>query len=184
MQTLTTDRLLLREWNEADREPFAELNADPEVTEFLPGVLSRAESDAFADRVNAHFAAKGFGFWAVEEICSGVFVGFVGLWTPAFETPFTPCIEVGWRLGRSHWGKGYATEAAREALRFGFEELGLDEILSFTVPKNQRSRSVMKRLGMTHDPDDDFEHPSLPAGDRLRDHVLYRLSRDAWATNA
>ena len=184
MQPLTTDRLCLRGWTETDLEPFAALNADPEVVEFLPRALTRTESDAFAERIRVHFEVHGYGLWAVEEAASGEFVGFVGLSNPSFEASFMPCVEVGWRLGRSHWGKGYATEGAREALRFGFEDAGLDEIVSFTVPLNLRSRSVMEKLGMRHDPADDFEHPSLPVGDRLRDHVLYRLSREAWAAIA
>lgn len=184
MQPRLTERLRLREWTDLDREPFAAMNADPDVTEFLPGVLSRAESDAFVDRIQDHFEANGFGLWAAEEISSGELTGFVGMSIPTFEACFMPCVEVGWRLARHHWGKGYATEAAREALRFGFEGLGLAEIVSFTVPMNERSRSVMRKLGMAHDPEEDFEHPKLPPGDRLRDHVLYRLSKDAWAARS
>ena len=174
---LRTARLLLRRWRDDDRAPFAALNADPLVTEFLPGPLSRADSDALADRIAAHFAAHGFGLWAIEAPGQVPFAGFVGLAVPAFKAAFTPCVEVGWRLSASCWGRGYATEGARAALAVGFSRLGLAEIVSFTVPANVRSRRVMERLGMTHDPADDFDHPALPDGDPLRRHVLYRATR-------
>ena len=174
---LRTARLLLRRWRDEDRAPFAALNADPLVTEFLPGPLSRARSDALADRIAAHFAAHGFGLWAIEVPGQVPFAGFVGLAVPAFEAAFTPCVEVGWRLASACWGRGYATEGARAALAFGFARLGLAEIVSFTVPANVRSRRVMERLGMTHDPADDFDHPALPEGHPLRRHVLYRATR-------
>jgi RimJ/RimL family protein N-acetyltransferase len=173
--TLRTARLRLRPWRDADREPFAALNADPEVTAFLPGPLDRAASDAIVERICAHFDARGFGLWAVEAPGAADFVGFVGLQVPAFEAFFTPCVEVGWRLARAHWGRGYATEAARAAVAHGFGALGLREIVSFTVPANRRSRAVMERLGMRRDPAEDFDHPRLPEGDPRRRHVLYRL---------
>lgn len=176
---LRTERLLLRRWRADDRAPFAALNADPRVVELLPGPLSRADSDALASRIEAHFAARGFGLWAVEVPGEIPFAGFVGLAVPAFEAAFTPCVEVGWRLAAACWGRGYATEAARAALDFGFARLGLAEIVSFTVPANVRSRRVMERLGMTHDPADDFDHPALPAGHPLRRHALYRTARVA-----
>jgi RimJ/RimL family protein N-acetyltransferase len=177
---LTTARLLLREWRDADRQPFAELNADPRVAEFLSGPLDRAASDALVERIRQVWAADGYGLWAIERSEDGAFIGFVGLSSPAFEAAFTPCVEVGWRLAPTAWGHGYATEAGRAALRFGFEDLGLAEIVSFTVPANVKSRAVMERLGMTRDPADDFDHPRFPDGHRLRRHVLYRLGRDAW----
>jgi RimJ/RimL family protein N-acetyltransferase len=176
---LHTPRLLLRTWLPADLEPFARLNADPRVMEHLPGVLSREQSDALAARIAAHFAEKGFGLWALEVPGVAPFVGFVGLSVPRFEAAFTPCVEVGWRLGAEHWGRGYASEAARAALMFGFDRLGLREIVSFTVPANQRSRAVMERIGMTRDPSEDFEHPSLPPSHPLRLHVLYRIRSGA-----
>jgi len=175
---LRTDRLLLRRWIAADREPFAALNADPQVTEYLPRALSREESDAMIERLEGHFDRHGFGFWAVETD-DGSCAGFVGLAVPRFEASFTPCVEIGWRLAAQHWGRGYATEAARAALRFGFEVAGLEEILSFTVPANVGSRRVMEKIGMSCDRADDFEHPSLAAGHRLRHHVLYRMSAPA-----
>jgi ribosomal-protein-alanine N-acetyltransferase len=174
---LRTERLRLRRWQPDDREPFARLNADPRVLEFLPGPLSREESDARADRIQAHFERHGFGLWAAEIPGVTRFAGFVGLSVPPFETAFTPCVEIGWRLDADHWNRGYATEGARAALEFGFGSLGLREVVSFTVPPNVRSRRVMEKIGMTHSPDEDFDHPLLPEGHRLRRHVLYRLRR-------
>jgi RimJ/RimL family protein N-acetyltransferase len=174
---LQTDRLRLRNWLPGDREPFAALNADPRVVEHLPAALSRQQSDDFIARITEHFDRHGFGSWAVEIQKLGAFAGFVGLNVPRFEAHFTPCVEIGWRLGAEHWGHGYATEAALAVLRHGFETLQLDEIVSFTVAGNVRSRRVMEKLGMTRDPVDDFDHPSLPEGHRLRRHVLYRIGR-------
>jgi RimJ/RimL family protein N-acetyltransferase len=174
---LTTDRLRLRQWHASDREPFAAMNADPRVVEYLPAALARPESDALVDRFEAHFEKHGFGAWAVEVRATGAFAGFVGLAVPRFEAHFTPCVEIGWRLAVAHWGNGYATEGARAALAFGFETLGLDAIVAFTVPANVRSRRVMEKLGMRRDPGGDFEHPSLPEGHALRRHVLYRIAR-------
>lgn len=172
---LETERLILRAWEPGDREPYAAMGADPAVMEFMPSLLSRAESDGMVDRLVQHHAVNGFGPWALETKADGGFVGFVGLLRPNFEAPFTPCVEVAWRLARSAWGHGYATEAARAATRDGFDRLGLSEILSFTVPANVRSIRVMERLGMARDPMADFDHPRLPEGHRLRRHVLYRL---------
>lgn len=176
-----TPRLLLRHWRASDRDALAALNADPEVMAHFPATLDRAASDATADRIAAHFAARGFGLWAVEVQGGAPFIGFAGLMVPRFEAHFTPAVEIGWRFARAAWGHGYATEAAREALRLGFTKLGLASIVSFTVPGNLRSRRVMERLGMSHDPADDFDHPSLPEGSPLRRHVLYRLSAERWA---
>ncbi len=178
--TIATARLRLRRWRNEDLPAFAALNADPRVMEHFPGTLSRAESDAMAARNRDHFAAHGFGFWAVEVPGCAAFVGFVGLAVPRFEAHFTPCVEIGWRLAAEHWSKGYATEAASAVLAHAFGPLGLEEVLSFTVPANLRSRRVMERLGMTRSLKDDFEHPGLPEGHPLRPHVLYRLSRAAW----
>jgi ribosomal-protein-alanine N-acetyltransferase len=173
---IETPRLRLRAWIEEDLPAFAAMNADPRVMEFLPKILSRTESDAFAARIGTHFDRHGFGLWPVEVLGVPGFIGFVGLSVPGYQTHFTPCVEIGWRLAYEQWGKGYATEAAKAALEYGFNELRLDEIVSFTVPENHRSVRVMQRLGMTHTPADDFDHPSLLAGHRLRRHVLYRLS--------
>jgi ribosomal-protein-alanine N-acetyltransferase len=175
--SLETERLILRQWRPADREPFARLNADPAVMEFFPACLSRAESDQGVDRIEKHFRERGFGLFAVELRRDGTFIGFIGLNVPRFVAHFTPCVEIGWRLAAAYWGQGLATEGARAALRHGFESLALDEIVAFTVPGNVRSRRVMKKLGMTHDPADDFDHPGLAEGHTMRRHVLYRLRR-------
>lgn len=174
--TLTTARLRLRPWRDTDRAPFAALNADPQVMEFFPRCLGRAESDAFADRIEAHFARHGFGLWAVELPGTAPFIGFIGLSVPAFEAPFMPCVEIGWRLARAHWGQGYAREGARRALAYGFDAARLSEIVSFTARVNVRSCAVMERIGMRRDLGGDFEHPALPEGHRLRLHVLYRIA--------
>ncbi len=177
---LTTARLLLRPWREEDLDPFAALNADPVVMEHFPRVLNRQETEAVIRRFQAHFQAHGFGGWAVEVPGVAPLIGFVGLNVPTFQAPFLPCVEVGWRLARGHWGHGYATEAARAALDFGFGKKGLEEIVSFTTVGNTRSRAVMERLGMKRDPAEDFDHPNLPEGSPLRRHVLYRLSTADW----
>jgi RimJ/RimL family protein N-acetyltransferase len=173
---LRTARLLLRRWREADYAPFAVLNADPMVMEYFPGRLTRAESDEEVARIEAGFAARGYGLWALEVCATGEFVGFTGLAVPSFTAHFMPAVEVGWRLVRSAWGKGYATEAGLASIAFGFADVGLDEIVSFTSAANMRSRAVMERIGMTHDPADDFDHPGLDETDLLRPHVLYRIA--------
>ncbi len=174
--TLSSDRLRLRRWHHADREAFAAMNADARVMEFFPKRLSRVESDALVDRIEVHLNERGFGLWAVEVPGVAPFIGFTGLSVARFNAPFTPCVEVGWRLAVEHWGHGYATEAARLALGHGFGHLALPEIVSFTSTTNLRSRAVMERLGMRHDPADDFDHPSIAQGHPLRRHALYRLS--------
>ena len=170
-------RVLLRAWQPADLPAFAALNADPRVMELLPKKLSREESDAMARRCQEGLDARGYGLWAVEVPGAADFIGYVGLSVPRFEAAFTPCVEVGWRIAHDHWGHGYATEAARVALGVGFDQGALAEIVSFTVPANRRSRAVMERLGMVHHPEEDFDHPLLPAGHPLRRHVLYRLKK-------
>lgn len=170
---LETDRLLLRQWRPSDSEPWATLNADPTVMEFFPSTLTRAESDAMAERAAAHIGDHGWGLWAVEVKGGSDFIGFAGFAVPGFEAGFTPCVEVGWRLAADHWGCGYAPEAARAAVTYGFETLDLPEIVSFTAVINHRSRRVMEKTGMTLD--GEFDHPSIP-GDRLERHVLYRIS--------
>jgi RimJ/RimL family protein N-acetyltransferase len=177
-----TKRLRLRQWRRSDREPFAELNADPRVMEYFPATLERAASDAMADRCASLIAERGWGLWAAEDRATGEFIGYIGLHVPIPALPFSPCVEVGWRLAFAHWGKGYATEGARGALDVGFNMLGLAEILSFTTVGNSRSRAVMERLGMQRVPGT-FQHPALPAGSPLAPHYLYRLSRKQWATH-
>jgi ribosomal-protein-alanine N-acetyltransferase len=173
--TLATPRLLLREWRDADLEPFAALNADKRVMEHMPICLSREQSDGVASRIRAHFAEHGFGLWAVEVPGEVAFAGYIGLLRVSFDAHFTPAVEIGWRLAHGVWGRGFATEGAREVLRYGFEQLGLDEIVSFTIAANQRSWRVMDKLGMTHRAEDDFDHPLLPRQSKLCRHVLYRM---------
>lgn len=170
-----TQRLQLRQWRDADLAAFAALNADPQVMAHFPHTLSRQASNALAGRIRAEIAHRGWGFWAVEIKGCAPFIGFVGLHVPATALPFAPCVEIGWRLVADCWGQGYATEAARAALAIAFERLGLDEIVSFTARRNQRSQRVMQRIGMDYA--DTFQHPGLPVGHVLRDHVLYRLRR-------
>jgi RimJ/RimL family protein N-acetyltransferase len=191
---LITERLILRPWRDSDLEPFARLNDDPAVMEFMPRRLTRDESDAFAARIRAVIEQRGWGLWAVEvragakaraagqigpaaRIAGVRFIGYVGLSVPGFEASFTPCVEIGWRLAKEHWGHGYASEAAGLCLRFAFEKLRLEEVVSFTVPLNKRSIGVMERIGMRRNADDDFDHPKLAPGHPLRRHVLYRLKR-------
>jgi RimJ/RimL family protein N-acetyltransferase len=174
---LTTKRLRLRFWRDEDLPAFADLNSDPRVMQYMLKRLDRAESDAFAERIKENFARNGFGLWAVEVIGIADFIGFTGLSVPRFEAHFTPCVEIGWRLAFDYWRHGYATEAACATRDYGFSQLGLREIVSFTVTANQRSRKVMERIGMTHSSADDFEHPLLPEGHPHRHHVLYRLAR-------
>lgn len=175
-----TERLLLRGWRGDDRVPFAALNADPVVMERMPSTLGREESDALVDVIEAEFEECGYGLWAVEVPGEARFAGYVGLHRATFEAGFTPAVEIGWRLDRPFWGRGYATEAARAVLRFGFEDAGLEEVVSFTSVGHARSRAVMERIGL--EPVGEFDHPNLPEGHRLRRHVLYRLTREAWRT--
>lgn len=180
MTTLTTARLLLRPWTEADFEPFAAMSADPRVMEHFPSTLTRAESDAVATRLKSQIERDGFGFWAMELPGIAPFIGFTGIRPVDFAAPFVPppparIVEIGWRLAHEHWGKGYASEAARAALAHGFGPLGLEEIVAFTAQTNARSRAVMARLGMTHDAAADFDHPNVPGGHPLKRHVLYRM---------
>jgi ribosomal-protein-alanine N-acetyltransferase len=174
---MRTERLVMRRWRDADRKPFAALNADPEVMEHFPNRLTREESDALVDRIEQGFNERGYGLWAVA-IESG-FIGFVGLQPVRFAAHFTPAVEIGWRLVRSAWGRGYASEAAIAARDFAFREAGLHEIVSFTTYRNERSQAVMRRIGMTHDPADDFDHPGLPVDHPMRPHVLYRLTPES-----
>jgi|ERR1700735_3000349 RimJ/RimL family protein N-acetyltransferase len=182
MTTLTTDRLILRRWRASDYEPFARANADALVMEFMPAILTRDESDRLADRIEDHFRERGLGLYAAELRDNHSFIGFIGLAIPSFEAAFTPCVEIGWRLSAEHWRKGLATEGARAVVREAFDNLKIQELVSFTVPENFRSRRVMEKIGMTHNPADDFDHPSLPNGHPLRRHVLYRLSRTTAAS--
>ncbi len=174
---IETPRLLLRRWRAEDREPFYRINSDPLAMRYFQSTLSRAESDALADRIEAGFDQRGFGLWAAELGETGAFGGYIGLWVPAFEAHFTPCVEIGWRLAPDLWKQGLATEGARAVLQHAFESLGLAEVVSFTTTANLASRRVMEKIGMTRDPADDFDHPRFPEGHPLRRHVLYRARK-------
>ena len=173
---MRTPRLVLRPFTDVDRAPFFGLNTHPLVVESLGWSPSRAESDAIVDHIDAEWATDGWGLWAVEAVGEAPFVGMVGLHRARAELPFAPAVEVEWRLHPDHWGHGYATEAAAASLRFGFDEVGLQEIVAYTTTLNIRSQAVMERIGMEHDPAGDFDHPRLPEGSPLRRHVLYRIS--------
>lgn len=170
---LFTPRLIIRQWRPSDLEPFAAMNADAEVMRYYPETWTREQSDAFAHRVMRLMETRGWGFWAVEERASNQFIGFVGLHVPSDDLPFSPCVEVGWRLAKHDWGLGYATEAAQRAVAFAFQQLHLMELVAFTAIANRKSRAVMKRLGMRLD--SEFDHPQVPVESELRRHVLYRL---------
>lgn len=176
-KAIETERLLLRQWKASDRQPFIELNADPEVMEYFPSPISESESDEFIQRVTAEIEDSGWGFWAVELKSSHDFIGFVGISSPRAKLPFSPCIEIGWRLAKKYWGKGYATEAAEAALKFAFANLPINEVVSFTSVQNKRSQVVMKNINMT-DSGQNFMHPSIPVGNALQEHVLFKISRD------
>jgi len=175
--TIETDRLILRRWQASDTEPLARMNSDPRVMEFFPKLLSRAESEAMIATIEQRISRDGFGFWAAELKETKEFIGFIGLNVPGYELPFSPCVEIGWRLAFDSWRNGYAQEGARAALAFGFATARLTEIVSFTTVNNVRSRHVMERIGMRRDEEGDFDHPQLPEGHPLRRHVLYRKAR-------
>jgi ribosomal-protein-alanine N-acetyltransferase len=178
---IRTDRLRLRSWRDDDFEAYAALNADARVMEFYPSLVSREESRVRFELWRVREADHGYALWPVEVIGGAPFIGMVGLSNPDFTAPFLPAVEIGWRLAAEHWGRGYATEAARAVVAHGFERLGLDEIVSFTTTANVRSRRVMEKLGMRRSPDEDFLHPSVAEGHPVRPHVLYRLRRHASA---
>jgi len=181
---LRTERLLLRRWRAADLEPLAAINADPAVMEHFPRPLSTAESAALIERIERCFEENGYGLWAVEPPGEDAVIGFVGLAPVDIDVAFAPAVEVGWRLARSHWGRGLATEAAGAATAFGFRTLELPALVSYTAERNLRSRRVMERLGMRRDPAEDFAHPELPEGQPLAPHVLYRMDATRWRTSA
>ena len=176
---ISTERLVLRQWTEADREPWAELNADPIVMEFFPATLAREESDRAFDLFHARIERDGFGWFAAERIDTGELIGMIGLADQPDGLPISPCLEIGWRLKKDAWGHGFATEGARAALDFAFNTLGRDEVVSFTSLLNERSYRVMERLHMQRMPQT-FEHPSVPKGHPLREHVVYKQTRQEW----
>lgn len=176
---LQTNRLILRQWIDHDLVPFARLNADPDVMEYFPTPLSTAESNGFANTLRSLIDQRGWGLWAVEVPGQAVFIGFVGLHIPADDLPCSPCEEIGWRLAKAHWGRGYASEAAEAALGYAFHELGLEEVVSFTAAVNKRSEAVMQKIGMGNT-DQNFVHPRIETGSPLREHVLYKIHRREW----
>lgn len=177
---IQTDRLVLRQWCSEDLEPFASMNADPRVREYFPGLQTKEESNHSVSLASSHIEKFGWGFWAASLAETGEFIGFIGLKDVYFQAKFVPAVEIGWRLAFKHWGKGYATEGALACLRYAFERLNLNEIVSFTPVGNARSRAVMQKIGMHHDSKDDFDHPKLPECHKLRRHVLYRLKQNEW----
>lgn len=183
MSTIKTDRLILHPWKQEDLEPFAALNADPRVMEYFPSTLSKEESDQIVKKIQTKMEGRGWGWWAVSAPGVADFIGFIGLNDvdkATLPVHFSPAVEVGWRLAFDYWGKGYATEGALACLKYGFETLDLKEIVSFTTVTNARSRAVMEKIDMHYNPKDDFDHPKLPEGHKLRRHVLYRLSQKEW----
>lgn len=176
---LETERLRLRTWRDSDREPFAAMNADPQVMEFFESVMSREKSDASVARMIDHFAMHGWGLWVGERRDTGEFIGTIGLTTPRWPLPGAPKIEIGWRLAKAHWGLGFASEGAGAALRLGFERLDATEIVAVTALGNRRSRAVMERIGM-RDAREDFDHPAVPEGHPVRRHCLHRITREDW----
>ena len=179
IEEINTPRLILRQWQESDKIHFARLNADQEVMKFFPRKLTAEESGAMADRIRVGIDEKGWGFWAVELKSENQFIGFIGVNQPMYNLPFSPCIEIGWRLARQYWGSGLATEGARAALNIAFSKLEFDEIVSFTPLINIPSISVMKKLGMT-DSNQNFIHPQVPEDSSLSEHVLYKITKDEW----
>lgn len=175
MRIIQTERLILRKWKESDLDPFSRMNADARVMEYFPKLLTLEETKAFIDRITRHIDDHGYGLFACELKETREFMGYVGLAIPNIETEFTPCVEIGWRLAFDYCGKGYATEAAIAVLKFGFEELGLNEVLSWTVPANVRSRRIMEKIGMTQDEAGSFNHPRISEDNPLSRHVLYRI---------
>lgn len=181
---IETPRLILRSWRPEDSEPFASMNADPEVMAHFRSVLTAEQSVELLGRIEQHERDRGFTFWAVARKDTGEFAGFTGLAPVNFEAPFAPAVEIGWRFARRQWGHGFATEAARAALEDIFERHGLEQVVAFTIPANVRSLRVMEKLGMMRDPADDFDHPRLPEGHPFRRHVLYRISARSFRERA
>ncbi|PIS03195.1 MAG: GNAT family N-acetyltransferase [Chlamydiae bacterium CG10_big_fil_rev_8_21_14_0_10_42_34] len=181
---LQTKRLILRPWKSSDLESFAVMNADPKVMQFYSNPLFREESDALAHRIQNHIAERGYGFWAVELLETQAFIGYIGLNYWSLNASFAPCVDIGWRIASEYWGKGYATEGASEALRYGFEVIQLEEIVSMATLHNLRSRRVMEKLHMTYNPEENFYHPMMPREHPLALRVLYRLTESQWRSHA
>jgi len=176
---IETERLILRQWRDEDKPLFAKMNAHPEVMKYFPALLTVEESNILAGKIEKLIATNGWGFWAVELISTGQFIGFTGLNQPTYELPVSSCVEIGWRLAQEYWGNGYATEAANASLDFAFQNLVLEEVYSFTAVSNQRSRAVMERLHMIN-METNFDHPLVPENHPLREHVLYKIDLPSW----
>lgn len=181
MKVIETERLILRTWKNEDADEYYRINQDQKVIEFLPASLTMEQVRDFIALMNQQFDLDGYTLWAAEEKSSGQLMGFIGLNRPTFEAHFCPCVEIGWRLGSEYWGKGYATEGARAALEYGFNQCRLKEIVAFTVSANQRSMRVMEKIGMARDQNGDFHHPKLPLESSLSLHVLYRKTNPRYA---
>ena len=177
---LKTERLTLRRWKESDLAPLTAMNMDAEVMQYFPSTLTPEQTQKMVEKIEETFINKGFGLWAVETKQTKEFIGFAGLSKPGFSAPFTPCVEIGWRIASKFWGEGYAPEAAREILKDAFKRLNLLEVVSFTAKANSNSIRVMRKIGMIRDPKDDFYHPAIEKDNRLAEHVLYRLSKKQW----
>ena len=180
---LKTNRLLLRQWIENDFLPFAEMCSDKDVMEFFPKVQTQEESYKMGLKIQSLINERGWGMWAIEIPNEHKFIGFVGLHVPSDNLPFSPCVEIGWRLSKKHWGKGYATEAAKEILEYAFNTLNLSEVVSFTALANFRSRAVMQKIGM-RDSGQNFMHPDVEASNALCEHVLYTINKSKWQKDA
>lgn len=177
--SLETKRIKLRQWRKEDIDMFAEMNSYPDVMRYFPKPLTRIESDCMAQRCKSHIAEYGWGLWCAQLIDSGEFIGFVGIHRPLKIMPCSPCVEVGWRLNKRHWGMGYATEAAELVLSYGFEKLGLTELVSYTTVSNVRSRAVMERIGLKNT-NQNFGHPEIEEDHPLFEHVLYKITKSSW----
>ncbi len=178
----TTKRLRLRQWQKDDLPVFARLNADAEVMKYYPETLSQLESNDMAERFEALLEYNGWGFWVVENLDEKRFMGFVGLNKPTYDLRVSPCVEIGWKLAKKYWGYGYATEAAKACLAVAFEKLDLPEVYSFTSVSNKKSQAVMERIGMIN-MEQNFDHPMMPKGSPLREHVLYKIDKKSWMEN-
>jgi len=179
---IETERLKLRQWKIEDRPLFANINADPAVMKYYPRALSTKESNIMVQKFESLISERGWGFWAVEKIDAGEFIGFVGLHEPTYDLPVSPCVEIGWRLAKEYWGHGYASEAAKASLGIAFDRLDLSEVYSFTSVSNKKSRAVMERIGMINI-NENFEHPMILENSPLREHVLYKINRQSWMEN-
>ncbi|MGL4674176.1 MAG: GNAT family N-acetyltransferase [Wohlfahrtiimonas sp.] len=182
IHTLSTDRLILREWRDSDLPSLYQMVSDPDVMEFFPATLSEIEAQDFLKAIQVRMNQHGWGMWACELKATQEVIGFVGLNIPQDNFDFNPCVEIGWRLRKEFWHQGLAQEAAREALNFGFTELNLDKIVAFTTVTNLPSQALMKRLNMVKN-NQHFNHPRLAKDHPLAEHVLYELTKSSWLNN-